>query len=267
MNEKILILYPSGAHGNFLCFLLNTMAGVEAEYNKEPFNNEIVYDQLVYPFPEQQVFLCNHHVILGNNSSIVNIVIEPESYLQYLAMCFSRTSGNNLSIEDFDLEKSKQHVTLKTFFNSLKSTDRKDLREWARLSFFDRDSITIKMMLTPSKAIQPDYCFNFEWFYDATVLEKKCIDICEKFGVAIKNKSTGLYQDFYNKNKYKDIDVLPKKIIEAIQNQESLAIHGTNFLQEAWIDNWLAKNYQIDPLYRDLYFDNTLDIIEQYNLK
>ena len=59
---------------------------------------------------------------------------------------------------------------------------------------------------------------------------------------------------------------MPEKIISAVSNKANIEISQLNFYQEAWIDDWLVKNYKINPVLSNHYFSNTLEIIKQYNL-
>jgi hypothetical protein len=111
-----------------------------------------------------------------------------------------------------------------------------------------------------------DYTFNFEWFYNPTLLIQKCHDITNTFDITPSKNILPLLDNFYARNRYKYVDVYPELIIDSIKNKKSMHISNTNFLQEAWIDNWLVENYNIDPLLRNNYFVNTLDIIDQYHL-
>ena len=261
------IIYPSGAHGSFLTFLLNYQAGVECYYN-----NSIIYDKVLYG--QNQKFF-SYHKKYPRQSNIISIVVDQQSYLKWMAMCLSRTAGINLCIDFIHLDKFyklNKHMVLKPLLKSLSdisnkaegNIEKKHLREWTRLCLFD--SNTILPILNVSAVEFPNYKFNFEWFYDPIKLKSKCIEIFNLFDIKIVNDITILFDKFYQHNIYKNINVVPENIVNALIAKKNIPIPNLNFLQEAWIDNWLVNNYDIVPLLPDQYFSNTLEIIKQYNL-
>ena len=261
------IIYPSGSHGNFLTFLLNYQAGVESNYD-----NSIVYDKVSYG--QDQIFF-SFHKKYSYPSNIINIFVDQHSYLKWMTMCFSRTSGINLCIDSMHCDTFNtisKNIVLAPLIKSLSviskrttgNVEKKYLREWARLCLFDNN--TILPILKDSTIEFPDYKFNFNWFYDPTTLKLKCIEIFNLFDIKIANDITPLFNKFYEHNKYKNINITPEKIISALIDKRNIKIPNLNFLQEAWIDSWLVNNCQITPLLPDQYFSNTFDMINQYDL-
>jgi hypothetical protein len=265
------IVFPSGSHGSFLTFLLNSLSGVNCEHN-----NELVYDRVTYR--SEIKFISNHTI--SNNPHVrgrINIVVHNKSYLKYIVMCLSRTAGYDYSIEDFNkntFDKLKKHVVLNHFITSLSTisgqssgdVDFQSLREWARLCFFACQGSTITQILKSSLIKDSNYTFDFEWFYNPILLIQKCHDITDTFDIRSSKNILPLLDNFYAQNRYKYVDVYPELIIDSIKNKKLMHISNTNFLQEAWIDNWLVENYNIDPLLKNNYFSNTLDIVDHYNL-
>jgi hypothetical protein len=144
------------------------------------------------------------------------------------------------------------------------NVEKKYLREWARLCLFNNN--TIIPILNDSEIDLPDYKFNFNWFYDPTILKLKCVEIFKLFDIKIINDITQLFDKFYEHNKYKNINIVPEKIISALIDKRDIKIPNLNFLQEAWIDSWLVNNCQITPVLPDQYFSTTFDMINQYDL-
>jgi hypothetical protein len=265
------IVYPSGSHGSFLNFLLNSLSGVKCEHN-----NESIYDRV--RFYSNTNFIARHKITNSPNiRGRINIVVDPNSYLKYIILCLSRTAGYDFLIKDFNkntFDKLERHVIFKSFITSLSvisgkssgSVDFQYLREWARLCFFAQQGDTITQILKPSLVNNPDCTFNFEWFYNPILLIQKCHDITDAFNITPSKNILPLLDNFYAQNRYKYVDVYTDLIINSIKNKKSMHISNTNFFQEAWIDNWLVENYNIDPLLRNNYFVNTLEIVDQYNL-
>jgi hypothetical protein len=265
------IVFPSGSHGCFLTFLLNSLSGVNCEHN-----NESVYDRVTYH--SEIKFISSHKI--SNSPHVrgrIDIAVDNKSYLKYIVMCLSRTAGYDFSIEDFNkntFDKLKNHCVLNCFTTALSTisgqssgdVDFQYLREWARLCFFACQGSSITQIMKRSLIKDSDYTFNFEWFYNPTLLIQKCHDITDTFDIIPSKNILPLLDNFYARNRYKYVDVYPELIVESIKNKKSMHISNTNFLQEAWIDNWLVENYNIDPLLRNNYFVNTLDIVDQYHL-
>lgn len=264
------IVYPSGSHGSFLTFLLNSLSG-----SKSTYNGEMVYDRI--KFDDRQYFYSK--ISKNDDKKIINITVGYNSYLKYLAVCLSRTAGYNLSIEEFGHDaynKLQNHIVLRPFVKPLLSISKnkniqvemKDLREWARLCFFDLKGTTITQIIQSSVVNDADYYFDFDWFYSQDTILEKCYEILDRFKRPVDSSIDilPLIEQFYFQNRYKNIDQIPNQIIHAIKNKTELKISNTNFLQEAWVDNWLVDSFKIDPLYRNEYFINTLDIIDHYHL-
>jgi hypothetical protein len=65
---------------------------------------------------------------------------------------------------------------------------------------------------------------------------------------------------------YFSIDIDINQILTAIDRNISFDLSNTNLLQQAWIDNYLVIRYNIDPLLRNEYFENTQELRKAYNL-
>lgn len=270
---KTAIVYPPGSHGNFLGVLLNTLVGTPAENV-----NQMVYDRVTYN--QEASFRPVHYMSQldpAEDHKVVSVIVTPKSYLKYSAICFNRVSGINLKLEDFETDtftKLSSHVVYSYFKDSLATIakkdsgniEKKDLREWARLCLFDNQGATIKQWLSNIEVKEHDFIFDFEWFYDPETLKSKCYKLLNNLGLTVVGTIDHLLPDFYNNNRYRNIDKDTAKIIEAIKQRQSLDISNTNFLQEGYIDQWLVDTFQVDPLYRNEYFLNTVDLIKQYNL-
>jgi hypothetical protein len=259
-DTVIEIVYPSGSHGQFLSFLLNSLYGVKNNYT-----NNINYDKIKFTKP---VISSANHCIRESTSKIIHISVDPTSYLKYISMCIGRTAGYHIDINDIDNigPKLENHITINSLVKKITAYTPGDLREWAQLTLFADNGKTISLMLKDTVPPSIDYTFNFEWFYNIETLVDKCHDICQIFGIEVKQSINQLVEQFYYNNNNKDINVMPNKIINAIENRKNLDFGNLNFLQEAWINNWLVDTYKVVPLLTDAYFTNTSDIIKQYKL-
>jgi hypothetical protein len=95
-----------------------------------------------------------------------------------------------------------------------------------------------------------------------------CIEICRYFGLPITHNN-GIDQHlvtFQENNRYHKIDLNISAILNSIKQQTNYDLTQTNSLQQAWIDNYLVDQYNIDPLLKNEYFENTLDLVKAYNL-
>lgn len=271
-----IIVYPSGAHGNFLAAVLNTLTGVTA-------NNlgHMIYDKTSYS--QDRNFVPVHCVNLIDTDKLplydnaININIQPESYLKYASICLNRTAGVDIQLETLNNNTFEQlgcHVIFSQLLKSLSTisgktsgdVEFKDLREWARLCLFANRGSTITQWISDTRLSSADYTFDFEWFYDATVFKTKSIELINQLGMEVSDSADQLLPDFYKNNRYRNIDIETNYIIESIRTRQAVDITNTNFFQEAYIDNWLVDTYQIDPLYRNEYFSNTQDLIKSYNI-
>ena len=263
----IQIIHPSGAHGRFLSFLLNYQAGITTEYD-----GSVVYDKVMYG--SDRLFFAFHSK-RNFPGKIINISVDQQSYYKWMAMCFSRANNIDLQFESLEhdtFNKINDHIVLQSLTKSLSvianktygNVEKKYLREWTRLCLFDTSMIS--QIISRSVIDAPDYKFCFEWFYEQEKLKLSCAEIFDLFNIKIKRDISHLFDKFYEQNNHKDINIMPEKIISAVSNKANIEISQLNFYQEAWIDDWLVKNYKINPVLSNHYFSNTLEIIKQYNL-
>ena len=285
LSDKISILYPGGAHGNFLKMILNAMLGNTVVL----VNDSSVYDHA--KLSSESLFVINHHWmnihtpiveikhhLMDPDTPIINIRVNDTSLLKYCAVCFNRTSSLNLVLEDLNrdtIKKLKSHPIFSHFIPSLIELSGLDLdndvpynylREWARLCFFDNDCTTIKQWMMSSIAPEPDIVLDFECFYNGT-LKSECLRILKHFDLTpITTDIDDLIKHFEKNNRYRLIDYQSECIINSITTHKNINIESGNFLLEAWIDNWLKKYFKIDPLLQNSYFPNTQSLISQYNL-
>jgi hypothetical protein len=141
------------------------------------------------------------------------------------------------------------------------------LREWARLCFFNNNNSTIKLWLSKSNYPSADFLLDFESFYDGTILDQ-CDMILNKYNIKANHPETlKLYlKDFVKNNRYKDIDLDIEMIKQAFAEKKSFKFGNINFVKQAWIDNFLVKQYNINPLLTNEYWTSTDQILKAYNL-
>jgi len=272
VDNLYFILYPSGSHGNFLKLLLNTIVGNSADNV-----NTSVYDSVTYWAP--CTFDAGHAMSnVVDQSQVINIQVNPASYLKYFAMCLNRTSDNNILVENLStdtFDKIKQHSIISYFASSLSTisgkvnghVDPKYLREWFRLCFFANNGDTITKFILPSTLVQSKYIVDFESFYNGTILDR-CREICNNLKLSISNHDQleKYMTHFVANNTYYTIDQNMPDIISAIDQGKLFDISSTNILQQAWIDNYLVTKYNINPFLRNKYFSNTQELVKAYGI-
>jgi len=266
------ILYPPGSHGNFLKLLLNSLVGNQ-------INNieSAVYDNVVYHNPclFETAFTLKDNIVFSN---CINIQINSNSYLKYFAMCFNRVSDHDMLIENLSIdtfEKIKKHSIISFFSDSLSRVSGNDhgdvepkfLREWMRLCFFENNGETITKFISPSTCMYSKYTVDFESFYDGTILDQ-CKKICFDLGLKIdqNKKFHNLLNHFIENNRYYSIDQTIPNILSAIDQHQCVDLTHTNILQQAWIDNYLATNYNVNPYCKNEYFVDTKELVEAYQI-
>lgn len=271
IDKKYYILYPSGSHGHFAKLLLNTMTGNTVE-QQESMN----FDRI--RFKEPGKFVTTHDPALpARNDIVINIRVRPQSYLKFFAMCFCRTKDLNIVIEDLGqntFEKINQHPVMKFFTDSLArishvnqgNVEPKYLREWFRLCFFNNNCETIAKILAGTYLEHADYVLDFESFYDGSVIEQ-CRIICQDLALpAVATDQIDQHMQRFQTNRYYHIDTDMDQIILAIQNHQCLDLTDLNTLQQAWIDNFVASKYNVDPLLTNNYFSNTTELAHAYGI-
>jgi hypothetical protein len=263
------IVYPAGSHGSFLQLILNKLSGVTTG----DVANCKIYDDVVYIDP---IIFNARHGSRGNEH--IMIQVQESSYLKYLAMCINRTLGIGLLFDNLGtnvFEKIKSHSIIGEFSKSLTTISGQDcgnvapmyIREWLRLCFFANHGSTITQFIQPSILSNPLYTVDFESFYDGTLLGH-CEKICSTFGLDIDHSvdMSNILEQFPKNITYYDIDKPINGIVSAIESRTYFDLSTTNLLQQAWIDNYLVDHYSIDPLLRDQYFDNTLELLQEFDL-
>ena len=264
-------MYPSGSHGSFLSVLLNTMAGfVPSSLNK--FN--VSYDSIVFEDCVPFQHFHHAHELPDRASQVVNIRVSPNSYLKYATVCLNRTNKINIILEELSTDtflKLQQHDIFKFFLPSLSvisgqthgDVDIKYLREWARLCLFADNGSTINQWIQ-SSIVEDSMIIDFECFYDQTILTR-CQDIFTQFGIVpVTTDVQWLIDHFVQTNRYRLIDFNVSAIIKHITQKTNTNIPPSNFMLEAWIDNWLNSKFGIDPLLNNQYFSTTQELVEQY---
>ncbi len=259
---------------------MNELSGVPAVVP-----DSMVYDAVEYLAPP--TFSAVHQLgalrkLLDTDidfDSMVNIRVQPSSYLKYFAVCLNRTSGQNITIDDLHVDtfdKISKHSVLFDFVKSLTAitgqtqgdVEPQFLREWARLCFFANHGDTITQFIRPNIITQAKYFVDFESFYDGTILDR-CASILDSMNIPVTRPGNleKYLADFKQKNLYHDIDLNINTILDAIDNQLLVDLSQTNVLQQAWIDNYLVEQYNVDPLLKNEYFANTMKLVTEYNLQ
>lgn len=272
------ILYSSGSHGKFLELLLNLFSGTKIKVN--PITETVhTYDRIKYEQPA--IFRAIHDISYSSPdcNKLINIRVRPQSYMKYIAVCFNRTAGVNIILEELDKDtfnKIRLHTIFSSFLTPLQTISGLDsgdveikyLREWARLCFFDNTFDVVEQFTKTAVYLAPDYVIDFECFYNDNKLLTQCKLILEKFNVPmvpIENIHDYLIP-FTQNNRYRNIDIDLKLITQAIINKQDYRFNSENFIKQAWIDNWLKLHYNVDIKLQNEYWHSTKEIIKVYNL-
>ena len=259
---QINISYPSGAFGNFLAYLLNYIVSGKRNTVKESVYDSAKSD-VTYFIPTDSIDNCK-----------VYINVNSKSYLKYLVTKINRISGIDLILEDLHIDtfnKIRFHDSLNFFEKSLTTISGKSngdvsigyIREWLRLCFFAQNCKTISEYIGP----RPTDCYivDFETFFSRDDIKRCAIDVLTHFGfeIAVDNIDDAI-DEFFSKQRYRNhIDVNSLK--ESIQKNQNILLN-LNIVEQAWLDNWLVDEYNIDPAIADTYFSNTQELIDFYNL-
>jgi hypothetical protein len=273
------IVYPAGAHGNFLTYILNVMCGKERNVFKKNIYDPIVLIEskleINGSLPQNSDTFVACHQCLDTNA--VNIKISENDYFKYLVMMLSRTSGLNIDLDKLEFDPFntlEKHSIFNHFLNNLRNMSgqqygdvpRGILREWARVSFIE-DSTLIKIAEKNSESPN-SYNIGFDIFYDVEKFIYTCYKILDHYN--IQPLSTGFLIDEFNiftkNNRYNNIDSDCDLIKQSINQNKQYVFNDMNIIKEAWLDAWLSEEYGISPLLRDQYPKDTLTLIEEYKL-
>lgn len=270
---KNVIVYPAGSHGMFLAVLLNKLSGtnvtnlINMTYDCAEYS-----DQKFFAIRGAQHFTWDQR----KEHTIINIRIDPSSYLKYLAVCFNRVNDSDLLLEELDVNtyaKLDSHDMAQHFTQSLRAisgqesgdVEVKFLREWARLCFFSNSGQSITGYVAGTRLDYANYAYDFEWFYDPNLVITKCKEILKSMNIPVIDSADDLLPKFYANNRYKDIELAVTLVINAIKTKQDIPIQ-LNFLQEAYVDTWLTETYGVDPLLQNDYSKTTGQLLTAYNL-
>jgi hypothetical protein len=274
------IIYPTGSHGQFLTHVLNHMTGHDIDHHW--FHDGIFDRPLAKKYTEPNnasvdaptfpCFVPDHHYHTDMRSDVVNITVQPSSYLKYLAMVFTRHNTMRFTLQDWENHAlqviSKNHI-LRTFANDLKYIanhqviQQHHLREWCRLNFFDHQARTIKLWISDS-LVDASYKFDFENFYSGKLITH-CKDLMHQLGVPVINEDLEQWQTIFQRIPYRDLDCQFENIQRCILDRQFMAIPD-NFILQSYLDHWLCNHYGVTVLMPSRYWSNTYDLLKAYDL-
>lgn len=242
---------------------------------EESIIKESVYDSLDYSSYKEIKFSFTHFEPDINYEIYINV--DRASYLKFFITNINRISGVNLVIEDLHqdtFKKIKKHRSLQFFEKSLKvisnQTDgdvpKMFIREWFRLCFIVDNYKTLQEYNKNYNNISTNcYVVDFETFFSRSKIQQIAVDILNRFEVDIVNDNIdNIITEFFNRQYYKnhiDVNLLKQNIIE-----KNNVVLNLNLVEQAWLDNWLVEQYNIDPRLDNEYFSNTIDLINFYKL-
>lgn len=269
--NTIPIVYPPGAHGQFLSMLLNRLSGVPSE------TTEDVYDRTQYHAPRH--FGGIHFPDNRPGPAGITISVDSPDIPKYFLICLHRTCGLGHNVNQYHLQtfdKVNQHPMLAGFRQDLERISGQTLgdvptryiREWFRLCFLDNDYRSIRAWLNQCYNPQADFVVNFSTFYDLNALKDVCERIMTHYDLLNETLDViaPLHARFLDNNPDRYYGEDFPDILLALTQLHDKNIQGIDVLAQARIDHYLAKTHGVDPLLRDEYFDSLAEIYQTYGL-
>jgi hypothetical protein len=239
------ILFPSGAHGNFLVYLLNYMI-----YGDLKESSHTVYDHRIVVKDFKPV----HDLNKLPTGGLIRINVNKSEYLQLLFNIFTRSSnikhdgiGIPFGLETLHIntiEKANNYPQLRYFIKSIKQccnfsngdTSAAEIREWIRIHFFEHD--TIDLMLHDYNAVtNADYIVNFIDFYKGD-LNKICKEILELYNIKFKNENI-------------------QHLVDTFRTQ-------VPYIEDLWDNPNIITQAYLDAKLKNKYFLKDIDLLEDY---
>ena len=284
----IKIVFPPGAHGNFLCYLLNRMSGKEFIDHDSfhgvagTYDRQLVRDNTLHTFygEENDLFTAIHggRDYHGDVPGGIDIVVEDDKdHLKYLSVCISRAASMGIFLDELHINtmaKLREHPMMLYFLDTLESLNHQGdmdipngiVREWLRVCFFN-DGNSINGMIDPYR-MTDSYKVSFDTFYDKDKLIKTCHNIYDHYGFDVIDDSffDHEHEIFMNRNRCYHVDDDCGRIKDAMRSKDRYEFQHMTVVKEAWLDAWLQKEYGIDPLLRDDYPTDTDQLRKEYGL-
>lgn len=269
--NTIPIVYPPGAHGQFLSMLLNRLSGVPSE------TTEDVYDRTQYHAPRR--FGGIHFPDNRSGPSGITISVSAVDIPKYFLICLHRTCGLGHNVNQYNqdtFKKINEHPMLVGFQQDLERISGQTsgdvatryIREWFRLCFLDNDYRSIRTWLNQCYNPQADFEVDFSTFYNLTAL----IDVCKRimYHYNLLDASWDivppLHARFLENNTDQHYGEDFPEILSALTQLHDKNIQGIDVLAQARIDHYLASTHNIDPLLRDEYFGTLAELYQAYGL-
>lgn len=215
------------------------------------------------------------HEPVANAKRYIKIGVHPASFLKYLAMCVSRTAGQDLRLEDLDVDthnKLRSHPIMRWFIPDLDHISAgpvtaAKLRDWARLCFFADHGRTIQGFIKVSTDVDAAYNIDFESFYDGSVIDW-CVETLKDLGLdADPDRAQTLLDSFKYNNRYFLIDKPVQAVLQSIKDRADVDIPELNWLQEGYIDACLQQEFGVEPMDLAQYWSHTRDLYLAYGIK
>lgn len=266
------IVYPPGAHGQFLNMLLNRLSGITSDVS------DTVYDRTNYH--DARNFGGIHQYDHRPGPTGIEIYVESRHMLKYLVMCMNRTKGLGFTMDDLHhdtFNRVRQHPMLQGFEQDLVAisgtasgdVDSAHLREWIRLTFLDMDFYNVRHgWLHLSDHPQADFCISFNSMYDLSAVVDLCRRVLERYGLLQESLDivAPLHQEFLDRNPDRNFDTVMHNIEVAMRELRDCDIANVNIIGQAWIDLRLQNMYGVEPLLQAQYPHSLNQLYKAYNL-
>ena len=298
MKPLIEIDFQGGTHGNFLDYVLNDC--LSEQTIPMPFTDIGTSHACSLNYKRYHQFVQSNHFNLESNPFTLDniIVIEVDENVNLLSlqsMTFYRAGDKKLTEDELinntynALTKIDEGCSSFNYISLLKNLcrsynlelsettprcPRHILREFFKFQFKDPTVSEfvgpriewIKNLKNTGKKI---YVFPMSSFYDYEKFNNEISKIEEFFDLNfIKRQYKHAHEKFMQGLTYfLNLNVLPDKIISAVQEKTELEFGNLTFLQESYINGNLERIYGKEmPFLQEDYFTNTKEIIEYLQL-
>jgi hypothetical protein len=273
----ITILFPGGAHGHYLKYLLDYMSTGSIDNHTKNTSN-IAYDTMV----SESRFFAEHH-LSDVQGKCIQVVVPRDMYLPYVVHTFTRTATmKNLNIDSLEnlhidtARKIKLHPVLRHLAVSLfkickfnnNNTTIPEIREWIRICFFDdSDFCATDSIIESSINVNADYTLSLKDIYGPGLADI-CADILNTFNIPILNTNIAdKVAEFENNIGWSNIAAEVDAITRAIKQKEIYHFTKLNVIKEAYIDYIVSDIYKCEIDFVFPYFTNTKDLLCYYGIQ
>ena len=266
------IAFQGGAHGNFLRYFLDQFSTLTPPISGTPFGKlGTWHKKLKYSGKFERL----HPHLWGwpnKNDPHIVITINPEDVLWLQRMNYIRPGNRNrdLSKSNINIDetfKDKQAIEKLYGIKIVDSMPRFILRDFCKLGFSDIQNhglITIDRTYR-SQSITNVYYFPVSAFWNTESFFKHIDAVNKKFNlqILVDQNAHDLHKEFQNTIQQLNTRDRCAKIIDALKNQDDVAITDIDLIEQAYINSWIETTHNniLAPFTND-YFKTTKEILD-----